>query len=105
MECTKHYETGEIIYVIDSRKVPTYGEIKYLCAWITVAPHIMIVFTIIVVDLPPGYGVFLGRDWCSMIGGYIMNDGSCMMFPHKDGTMVRVPREVRKHVSFRKKEE
>jgi hypothetical protein len=57
-----------------------------------------------VVDLPPTYGVVLGRDWCSMIGGYIMNDGSCMMLPHKNGTMVRVPREVRKSVSFRKKE-
>jgi hypothetical protein len=103
MECMRHYETGEIIYAIDSRKVPAYGEIKYFCAWITVAPHITTIFTIIVVDLPPTYGVVLGRDWCSMIGGYIMNDGSCMMFPHKNGTMVRVPREVRKLVSFRKK--
>jgi hypothetical protein len=39
-----------------------------------------------------------------MIGGYIMNDGSCMMLPNKDGTMARVPREARNHVSFRKKE-
>jgi hypothetical protein len=38
MGCTKYYETGESIYAIDSRKVPTYGEIKYLCAWITAAP-------------------------------------------------------------------
>jgi hypothetical protein len=33
-----------------------------------------------------------------------MNDGSCMMFPNKDGTMARVPREARKPISFRKKE-
>ena len=32
MGCTKYYETREIIYIIDSRKVPTYGEIKYLGA-------------------------------------------------------------------------
>jgi hypothetical protein len=57
-----------------------------------------------VVDLPPTYGVVLGRDWCSLIGGYIMNDGSCMMLPNKDGTMVKVPREARKPVSFRKKD-
>jgi hypothetical protein len=25
MSCTKYYETGEIIYAIDSRKVPVYG--------------------------------------------------------------------------------
>jgi hypothetical protein len=49
------------------------------------------------------YGVVLGRDWCSLIGGYIMNDGSCMMLPNKDGTMIKVPREHRKPISFKKK--
>jgi ribonuclease HI len=39
-----------------------------------------------------------------MIGGYIMNDGSCMMLPNKDGTMIRVPQEHRKPISFKKKE-
>jgi hypothetical protein len=38
MGCTKYYETGESIYEIDSRKVPTYGEIKYFYAWIIVSP-------------------------------------------------------------------
>jgi hypothetical protein len=90
MECTRHYETSEIIYTIDSRKVMVYGEIKYFCAWISETPHINIVFTIVVVDLPPTYGVVLGRDWSLMIGGYIMNGKNCMMLPNKDGTMVRV---------------
>jgi hypothetical protein len=62
--CTKYYETREIIYAMDSRKVLAYNEIKYFCAWITTTPHITTVFTIIVVDLPPAYGVFFGRDWC-----------------------------------------
>jgi hypothetical protein len=57
-----------------------------------------------VVDLPPTYGVVLGRDWCSMIGGYIMNDGSCMMLPNKNGTLIKVPREQRNPTSFEKKE-
>jgi hypothetical protein len=65
----------------------------------------MTFFTIIVVDMPLSYGVVLGIYWCLMIGGYIMNDGSCMMFPHKDGTMVRVPREVRICLSFINKED
>jgi hypothetical protein len=104
MECTKYYETGESIYAIDSRKVPAYGEIKDFCAWISVAPHITTIFTIIVVDFPPAYGVVLGWDWCSMIGGYIMNDGSCMMLPNKDGTMIRVPWEQRNPTLFEKKE-
>jgi ribonuclease HI len=104
MSCTKYYETGESIYAIDSRKVPAYGEIKDFYAWITTTPHIITVFNIIVVDLPPTYGVVLGRDWTSMIGGYIMNDGSCMMLPGKEGAMIKVPREPRKPFSFKKKD-
>jgi len=62
MEFTRHYETGERIYDIDSRKVQTYGEIKYFCAWISATPHITTVFTIVVLDLPPLYRIVLGRD-------------------------------------------
>ena len=69
MSCTKYYETCESIYAIDSKKVPAYGEIKDFYAWIIVAPHIITIFTIIVVDLPPTYIVFLGGDWYYMVGG------------------------------------
>jgi len=91
MGCTKYYETRESIYAIDSRKVPTCGEIKYFCAWISETPHITTIFTIIVVDLTPEYGVVLGRYRCSLIGGYIMNDGSCVKLLNKYGMMVKVP--------------
>jgi hypothetical protein len=104
MGCTKYYETSESIYAIDTRKFPAYGETKYFCAWITATPHITIVFTITVVDIPPDYVVVLGRDWSEMIRGYIMNDGSCMMLPNKDGTTMRVPREPRKPFSFKRKD-
>ena len=43
MGCTKYYETSESIYVIDSRQVPTYGEIKDFYVWITTNPHIVTV--------------------------------------------------------------
>ena len=104
MSCTKNYETGEIIYAIDSRKVPAYGEIKDFYACITATPHIITVFNIIVVDLAPAYGVVLGRYWTSMIEGYIMNDRSCMLFPSKEATMIKVPLEPRKPFSFKKKD-
>jgi hypothetical protein len=103
MGYTKYYETSEIIYAIDSRRVPTYGDIKYLFSCISATPHITTVFTIIVVDFPPTYGVVLGRYQCSLIGGYIVNDGICMMLPNKDGTMIRVPQKTRNPISFKKK--
>jgi hypothetical protein len=104
MECTKYYGTTNSIYAIDSRKVSTDGEIKYLYSWIIDAPHITIVFKIIVVELPPTYGVFLGTYWSALMGEYIMNDRSCMMSPNKYGTMLRVPWEPRKPLSFKKKD-
>jgi hypothetical protein len=104
MRCTKYYETGEIIYAIDFRKVPTYGEIKYFYAWITTTPHIITVFNIVVVELPPTYGVVLGRDWSYMIRGYIMNDGSYMMLPDKEGAMIKVPHEPKRPFFLKKKD-
>jgi hypothetical protein len=62
MSCTKYYEIGESTYAIDSRQVPSYGKIKYFYAWITKAPHIITIFNIVVVYLPPTYGFVLGRD-------------------------------------------
>jgi hypothetical protein len=104
MKCTKYYEMGDNIYAIDYRKVPTYGEIKDICAWITTTPHIITVFNIIVVYLPPAYGFVLGRDCSSMNIRYIMNDGSCMLLLGKKGAMIKVLREPRKPFSFRKKD-
>jgi hypothetical protein len=70
IEYIRHYETSVSIYAIDSRKVPTYGEIKYFFPWIIAAPHITLVFTIVVVDLPPTYGFLLaetGARWMEYI--------------------------------------
>jgi hypothetical protein len=58
----------------------------------------------IVADLPPTYVVVLRRDWTSMIRGYIMNDGSCMMLLGKEGGMIKAPCESRKPFSFKKKD-
>jgi hypothetical protein len=33
-----------------------------------------------------------------------MNDGSCVMLPNKDGTLIKVSPEERKPTSFEKKE-
>jgi hypothetical protein len=83
--------------------VPSYREIKDFYSWIMTTPHIITVFNIILVDLLVAYGIVMGRDWKSMIRGYIMNDGSCMMFPGKEGDMIKVPREPRKPFSFKNK--
>jgi hypothetical protein len=62
LECTEYYEAGESIHASDSRKVPTYGEIKDFCVSISSAPHNKTMFSIILVDLSTTYGVVLGRE-------------------------------------------
>jgi len=39
-----------------------------------------------------------------MIGGYIMNNGFCMMLPNKHGSMIKVPHEPRRPFSCNKKD-
>jgi hypothetical protein len=95
---------GEVIYAIASIKFPTYGEIKDFFAWIIFSPHVTTIFTIIVVDLHVVYGVVIGREWCFPLGGYIMNCGSCMVFPNKDGGFTRVPHKNKNPLLFKKKE-
>ena len=101
LECIGHFKTDEGIFAIDSEKVTTYGEIKDFCAWIASAPHVKTLFTIIVVDLPPTYGLVLGWEWTFPSGGYIMNDGSCMMIPNKCGEFTKIPREPKNMVFFK----
>jgi hypothetical protein len=104
MRCTKYYEIDQRIYAIDSRKVSSYREIKYFYAWIVVTPHMITIFNIVVVDLPLAYRFLLGIYQYSMIGGYIMNDGSCMMLLDKDGAMNKVHCEPRRPFYFKKKD-
>jgi hypothetical protein len=54
------------------------------------------------VDIPLTYGVVLGRYWFSIIGGYIMNDGSCMMLP-KRWNIDQSTTRTKKSTSFEKK--
>lgn len=65
-------------------------------------PHITIVFMILVVDLPIAYGLVLAKEWIFPLGGYLMNNGNCMMLPNKDNQLTRITREPKNLVSFEK---
>ena len=104
LDYTRHYKSSEFIFSIDSRSVPTNGEINYFYSKIMYCPHIHMVFTIIVVDLHSSYCLVLVRKWSYPFEGHLMNDGSCMMLPNKDGSFTRVPCEAKKHVCLKKKD-
>ena len=101
---TRNYEDGECRFSIDSIRVPAYGDINYFCAWISLAPHITTIFTIIVVNLPLADNLVLGQEWSYPHGGYIMNDKSFLMILNKDDDFTRVPQEARKPSCYQRKE-
>ena len=106
LDFPRNYKVRECIFSINSRSVLSYGEIKVFCDRISLAPHIHIVFTIIVVDLiPSAFSLVLGHEWSYSLGGHIMNDGSCMMLSNKDGNFTKVPCEEKKHVCYQRKED
>lgn len=63
-----------------------------------------VIFTIIVVYLPLAYGIVLRQEWTFPLGGYIMNDGTCMMIPNKNGEFTRIQREPKKPIFFEMKD-
>ena len=49
---------------------------------------------VVVVDLPPVYGMLLSRRWSAGLGGQLQMDLSYATIPNSDGAMVRIYREI-----------
>ena len=59
---------------IDSRRVPSYGLIKNLRAYLFACSDISTMMDVVVIDLPPAYGMLLSGKWATGLGGYLMMD-------------------------------
>ena len=77
---------------MDKREVAVIGTINAL-------PHRLIAYSdqeltmsVLVVDIPPQYGMLLSRKWSAAIGGSIQCDLSHAAF-HIDGNLVKVNRD------------
>jgi len=57
------------LYSFDSRKVRWLGLIKDLCVTLTQIPAKSVVMEIVVVDIPPKYGILLSRSWGENLQG------------------------------------
>lgn len=87
LDFTDYYEIGESICTISSRRVSYYGENKYFYAYIRLEWNFTIIITIIVVDLRIVYGFISRGEWSFYLGGYMMNDGTCMILLGQDDCM------------------
>ena len=79
---------------IDSRRVPSYGLIKNLRADLFACSDISTMMDVVVIDLPPAYGMILSRKWAAGLGGNLMMDLSYLCVPNSDGALIRINRET-----------
>jgi ribonuclease HI len=91
LEVTKSYHD---LYSFDSRKVKCLGVIKDLVISLFQLPMKSMVMDIIVVDVPPKFGMLLSRSWIKRLGGTLQMDLSYATIPVFRGEQRRLYREA-----------
>jgi hypothetical protein len=92
LEITRPY--GDL-YSFDSRKVKCLGMIKDLVVNLAQIPVKSVLMDVVVVDIPPKYGMLLSRSWGAKLGGSLQLDMTYATIPIFDGQFTRLYRETR----------
>jgi ribonuclease HI len=91
LEVTKTYHD---LYSFDSRKVKCLRVIKDLVVSLFQLPMKSVVMDIVVVDVPPKFGMLLSRSWIKRLGGTLQMDLSYATIPVFGGEHRRLYREA-----------
>jgi ribonuclease HI len=91
LEITKAYHD---LYSFDSRKVKCLGVIKDLVVTLFQFPMKSVVMDIVVVDVPPKFGMLLSRSWIKRLGGTLQMDLTYATIPVFGGEHRRLYREA-----------
>jgi hypothetical protein len=91
LDVTKTYHD---LYSFDSRKVKCLGAIKDLVISLFQFPMKNVVMDIVVVDVPPKFGMILSRSWIKRLGGTLQMDLSYATIPVFGGEHRRIYREA-----------
>ena len=78
LEITRPYK---YLYSFDSSRVKCLGLIKDLCVNLAQIPAKCLVMDIVVVDVPPKYGMMLSRSWGAKIHGTMQMDMTYATIP------------------------
>lgn len=81
---------------LDSRSMSIHDVIKDMVVRLIASQDISIIMDIVVVDLPPSYGMLLSRKFSSSLSGTIQMDLSFASIPNPEGRLVRIMREPKK---------
>ena len=79
---------------MDAREVPVIDTINVLPFRHVAHPNEELTMSVLVVDIPPHYGMFLSRKWSVAMGGSMQYDLSYATFKIK-GKAIKVNREAR----------
>jgi hypothetical protein len=91
LEVTKTYHD---LYYFDSRKLKCLGVIKYLVVSLFQLSMKSIVMDIVVVDVPPKFGIILSRYWIKRLGGTLQLELSYATIPVFGGEQRRLYKEA-----------
>ena len=81
------------LFSFDSRKVKCLGLIKDLVVNLSQLPSKCIVVDIVVVDIPPKFGLLLSRSWSKRLGGTLHMDLTYATIPIFGGDTKRIYRK------------
>ena len=68
LDITRPYKD---LFSFDSNQVKCLGLIKDLCVTLVQCPANIILMDIVVVDIPPKYGMLLSRSWGEKLRGFL----------------------------------
>jgi hypothetical protein len=92
LEITRPY--GDL-YSFDSRRVKCVGMIKDLVVTPAQVPVKSVLMDVVIVDIPPKYGLLLSRSWGAKIGGSLQLDMTYATILVFDGQLTQLYRETR----------
>jgi hypothetical protein len=91
LEITKAYHD---LYSFDSRKVQCLGVIKVMVVTLFQLPMKSVVMDIVVVDVPPKFGMLFSRYWINILGGTLQMDLTYDTIPLFGGEHRRLYKEA-----------
>ena len=75
---------------LDSRSMSVHGPIKDIIVCFATSPDISTIMNIVVVDLPPSYGMLLSHKFSTSVNGTIQMDLSFTSILNLEGCLVRI---------------
>jgi ribonuclease HI len=83
------------LHSFDSRRVKCMGMIKDLVVTLAQVQVKSVLMDVVIIDIPPKYGLILSRSWGAKLGGYLQLDMTYTTVPVFGGQFTRLYRETR----------